>query len=395
MKTINNVCFKGKRVIIRVDFNVPLDENFKVLDNNRIASSLPTIKKIISSGGKAVIISHLGRPQNKYENCFSLKHIVSELEKLLSINVSFSKNCVGENVINKTKDMNNGEVLLLENLRFHAGEKKGDAVFAEQLSKLGDIYVNDAFGCAHRKHASTSVIASFFAEKKYFGYLLSKEIKTLEKTLVSPKKPFTAIIGGAKISGKIAVIKNLLEKVDTLIIGGAMSYTFIKALNGNVGRSLVEKSKLAVAKSLIDLANKKGKKLVLPVDSVNAKSINSGPLVTSDIYKIDEHLMGLDIGAQSCKLFAKIIKRSKTIIWNGPMGVFEVEKFEKGTKNIANSICEATKNGSFSLVGGGDSVSAIKKFKHEKNISYISTGGGAMLEYLEGKVLPGIYAIQN
>jgi phosphoglycerate kinase len=395
MKTINDVCFKGKRVIVRVDFNVPLDENFQVLDNTRIVSSLPTIKKIISDGGKAIIISHLGRPQNKYEDRFSLKHLLPELKNLLSVNISFSKDCIGDNAVKKTTVIKNGEVLILENLRFHSAEKEGDLVFAEELSKLGDAYVNDAFGCAHRKHASTSIIASFFPRNKYFGLLMSKEITTLEKTLFSPKKPFTAIIGGAKITGKIEVIKSLLERVDNLIIGGAMAYTFIKSLNGKVGKSLVENSKIKIANSLIKLAKEKKKTIMLPVDSVNAKNITSDCIITSDIYKIDADLIGLDIGVKSCNIFSKIITDSKTIIWNGPMGLFEIDKFENGTKKIAESICNATKNGAFSIVGGGDSVSAIKKFNYEKNISYISTGGGAMLDYLEGKVLPGVFAIQN
>ena len=395
MKRINDVCFKGKRVIVRVDFNVPLNEDFQVLDNTRIVSSLPTIKKIVSNGGKAIIISHLGRPQNKYEDRFSLKHLLPELKNLLSANVYFSKDCIGDDAIKKTNVIKNGEVLILENLRFHAAEKEGGLVFAEELSKLGDIYVNDAFGCAHRKHASTSVIASFFPRNKYFGLLMSKEISNLEKILVSPKKPFTAIIGGAKITSKIEVIKSLLERVDNLIIGGAMSYTFIKSLNGSVGKSLVENSKIKIAGTLIKLAKEKNKKIILPVDSVNAKNITSDSIVISDIYKIDKDLIGLDIGIKSCDLFSKIIKNSKTIVWNGPMGLFEIAKFENGTKKIAESICDATKNGAFSLVGGGDSVSAIKKFNYEKSISYISTGGGAMLEYLEGRILPGIFAIQN
>ena len=395
MKRINDVCFKGKRVIVRVDFNVPLNEDFQVLDNTRIVSSLPTIKKIVSNGGKAIIISHLGRPQNKYEDRFSLKHLLPELKNLLSANVYFSKDCIGDDAIKKTNVIKNGEVLILENLRFHAAEKEGGLVFAEELSKLGDIYVNDAFGCAHRKHASTSVIASFFPRNKYFGLLMSKEISNLEKILVSPKKPFTAIIGGAKITSKIEVIKSLLERVDNLIIGGAMSYTFIKSLNGSVGKSLVENSKIKIAGTLIKLAKEKKKKIILPVDSVNAKNITSDSIVISDIYKIDKDLIGLDIGIKSCDLFSKIIKNSKTIVWNGPMGLFEIAKFENGTKKIAESICDATKNGAFSLVGGGDSVSAIKKFNYEKSISYISTGGGAMLEYLEGRILPGIFAIQN
>lgn len=395
MKTINDVCLKGKRVIVRVDFNVPLDENFQVLDNTRIVSSLPTIKKIISDGGKAIIISHLGRPQNKYEDCFSLKHLLPELKNLLSVNISFSEDCIGNDAVKKTTVIKNGEVLILENLRFHSAEKEGDLVFAEELSKLGDVYVNDAFGCAHRKHASTSVIASFFPRNKYFGLLMSKEITNLKKILFFPKKPFTAIIGGAKITGKIEVIKSLLERVDNLIIGGAMAYTFIKSLNGKVGKSLVENSKIKIANTLIKLAKEKKKKIILPIDSVNAKNIAGDCIITSDIYKIDKDLIGLDIGIKSCDLFSKIIKDSKTIVWNGPMGLFEIDKFENGTKKIAESICNATQNGAFSLVGGGDSVSAIKKFNYGKNISYISTGGGAMLEYLEGKVLPGIFAIQN
>lgn len=394
MKNINEVSFIGKRVMVRVDFNVPLDENFNITDNSRISAALPTINKLISDGAKVILMSHLGRPKGEEEK-FSLKHIVNHLSELLNISVSFSENCIGEKTKREVKNLQNGEVLLLENLRFHPEEKKGDLKFSKQLSELADVYVNDAFGTAHRAHSSTAIIAQFFPNNKYFGLLLKNEIDSLEKALRDPKKPFTAIIGGAKISGKIDVITSLLNKVDNLIIGGGMAYTFAKAMGGNIGNSLVENDKVDLAKSIIKKAKEVGVNLLLPTDSVNADDFNSNAnITTSKITNVPNGFMGLDIGEESIQLFSDVIQNSKTIIWNGPMGVFEMSDFEKGTKMIGEAICKSTENGAFSLIGGGDSVSAIKKFKMEDKVSYISTGGGAMLEYLEGKELPGVMAIQ-
>jgi len=394
MKNINEVSFSGKRVMVRVDFNVPLDENFNITDNSRISAALPTINKLISDGAKVILMSHLGRPKGEEEK-FSLKHIVNHLSELLNIPVSFSENCIGEKTKREVKNLQNGEVLLLENLRFHPEEKKGDLKFSKQLSELADVYVNDAFGTAHRAHSSTAIIAQFFPNNKYFGLLLKNEIDSLEKALRDPKKPFTAIIGGAKISGKIDVITSLLNKVDNLIIGGGMTYTFAKALGGNIGNSLVENDKVDLAKSIIKKAKEVGVNLLLPTDSVNADNFNNNAnITTSEITNVPNGFMGLDIGEESIQLFSDVIQNSKTIIWNGPMGVFEMSNFEKGTKMIGEAICKSTQNGAFSLIGGGDSVSAIKKFKMEDKVSYISTGGGAMLEYLEGKELPGVIAIQ-
>ena len=394
MKNITGLSFVGKRVLIRVDFNVPLDENFKITDDSRIVATLPTIKKVITDGGKAIIISHLGRPKYGFEEKFSLKHIVQHLSFLLDRDVAFSSDCIGENTANDVAKMQNKDVLLLENLRFYKEEKSGDKLFAKQLSELADIYVNDAFGAAHRAHASTAIIPQFFPNDKYFGLLLKKEIDNLEFALRSPKEPFTAIIGGAKITGKIDVITALLDKVDNLIIGGGMAYTFAKSMGANIGNSLVEDEKIGLAKQLIELAKRKGVNIVLPSDSVNANAFdNNAEINISSIETIPDGFMGLDIGKYSISAFSEIISASKTIIWNGPMGVFEMSNFEKGTKEIANAICKATEMGAYSLVGGGDSVAAIRKFGMGKKVSYISTGGGAMLEYLEGKKLPGVEAI--
>ena len=395
MNTIDTISLKGKTVLIRVDFNVPLDENFNIMDDSRMVAALPTIKKVIADGGKAVIMSHLGRPKNGFEERFSLKHIVKHLSNLLKIPVGFNSDCIGVNTTSEVGNMENGEVLLLENLRFYSEEKQGDKRFAKQLSELADVYVNDAFGTAHRAHASTSIIANYFPNNKYFGLLLSKEISSLKTALEKPERPFTAIIGGAKITGKIDVITALLDKVDTLIIGGGMAYTFAKAMGGNIGNSLVEEGKIDLAKTLIENAQKKGVKLLLPIDSVNADDFNNDATIqNSEITDVPNGFMGLDIGSESIALFSEVIQNSKTIIWNGPMGVFEMENFSNGTKKIGEAICTATKNGAFSLVGGGDSVAAVKKFGFADKVSYISTGGGAMLEYLEGKQLPGVVAIE-
>ena len=396
MKNISDISLEGKQVLIRVDFNVPLDEHFNITDDSRMQAALPTIKKVIAEGGKAIVMSHLGRPKNGFEEKFSLKHIVKHLSDLLETTVSFSGDCMGENTIADVKKMENGDVLVLENLRFYSEEKEGDANFSKQLAKLGDVYVNDAFGTAHRAHASTAVIADYFPNNKYFGLLLSNEISSLETALKNPKRPFTAIIGGAKITGKIDVITSLFDKVDNLIIGGGMAYTFAKAMGGNIGNSLVENDKVALAKSLIADAKEKGVQLLLPSDSVNADDFNNNATIQhSEITNIPEGFIGLDIGSDSINCFYEVILNSKTIIWNGPMGVFEMENFSNGTKKIGAAICKATKNGAFSLVGGGDSVAAVKQFGFADKVSYISTGGGAMLEYLEGKELPGVVAIQD
>ena len=394
MKNITDLSFVGKRVLIRVDFNVPLDENFKLTDDSRIVAALPTIKKVIADGGRAIIISHLGRPKCGFEERFSLKHLVHHLSFLLDRDVAFSNDCIGEKTANDVAKMQNKDILLLENLRFYKEETLGDKFFAKQLSQLGDVYVNDAFGTAHRAHASTAIIAQFFPANKYFGLLLKKELDNLEFALRSVKEPFTAIIGGAKITGKIDVITALLDKVDNLIIGGGMAYTFAKSMGANIGNSLVEDEKIGLAKQLIELAKRKGVNIVLPRDSVNASAFdNNAEINISSIETIPNGFMGLDIGKSSISAFSEIISASKTIIWNGPMGVFEMSNFEKGTKEIATAICKATEMGAYSLVGGGDSVAAIKKFRLEKKVSYISTGGGAMLEYLEGGELPGVEAI--
>ena len=395
MNTIDAISLKGKTVLIRVDFNVPLDENFNIMDDSRIVAALPTIKKVIADGGKAVIMSHLGRPKNGFEERFSLKHIVKHLSNLLKIPVGFNSDCIGVNTASEVGNMENGEALLLENLRFYSEEKQGDKKFAKQLSELADVYVNDAFGAAHRAHASISIIANYFPNNKYFGLLLSNEISSLKTALKKPERPFTAIIGGAKITGKIDVITALLDKVDALIVGGGMAYTFAKAMGGKVGSSLVEEEKISFAKELIETAKTKGVSLLLPFDSINASSFNNNAKIQkSDINNISDNYIGLDIGENTIELFSKVILASKTIIWNGPMGVFEMENFSNGTKKIGEAICTATKNGAFSLVGGGDSVAAVKKFGLADKVSYISTGGGAMLEYLEGKKLPGVVAIE-
>lgn len=396
MKNISQISLKGKRVLIRVDFNVPLDKSFNITDDSRIIASLPTIKKVISDGGRAILMSHLGRPKNGFEEKFSLQHIIKPLSKLLNIKIIFCDDCIGITTTEKVNTMLDGDVLVLENLRFYSEEKEGNENFAKKLSHLGDIYVNDAFGTAHRTHASTAIIAKFFYEKKYLGLLLYNELKKLKKALNNPKRPFTAIIGGAKISGKIDVIQSLFSKVDNLIIGGGMAYTFIKSIGGNIGKSLVEDNKLDLARQLIDEAKKKGVNLILPVDSVNANGFkNDAKINFSNILSIGDEYMGLDIGAESIIKFSNIIMASKTLIWNGPMGVFEMKNFENGTKQIGEIICRATENGAFSLIGGGDSVASVKKFNFSKRVSYISTGGGAMLEYLEGKKLPAVDAITD
>jgi phosphoglycerate kinase len=389
--------FSNKKVLVRVDFNVPLEpDTFRITDDTRMKAALPTLNKVLNDGGSLVIMSHLGRPKLGFEEKFSLKHIVSHLGDLLNKEIQFCGDSIGEEAQKMSSELKPGQVLLIENLRFYKHETSGNLYFAEELSKLGDFYVNDAFGTAHRAHASTTMVANFFTGKKSFGNLLENEINSLEKVLSAPKKPFTAIIGGAKVSGKINVIENLLDKVTDIIIGGGMSYTFIKAQGGKIGSSLVEDNQISTAKDILKKAEKLGVNLHIPTDSVIADSFsNDANTDECDIFEIPDGWMGLDIGTKSIKQFKEVISRSSTILWNGPMGVFEMESFEKGTKAIAYSLVEATKNGAYSLVGGGDSVAAINKYNLGDEVSYVSTGGGAMLEYLEGKELPGVIAINQ
>ena len=395
MKTINDFNFKDKKALIRVDFNVPLNENLEVTDSTRIQSAKPTIMKVLEDGGSAVLMSHLGRPKGVEEK-YSLKHIEKTITDILGVQVKFVENCVGEDAEKAVADLQNGEVLLLENLRFHPEEKAGNKEFAEQLSKLGDIYVNDAFGTAHRAHASTTIIAQFFPEKKCFGLLLAREIESLKKVLEESEKPVTAILGGSKVSSKITVIENILDKVDHLIIGGGMSFTFIKALGGKVGNSICEDDKQQLALDILKKAKEKGVKVHLPIDVIAADSFsNDANTQIVDIKNIPDGWEGLDAGPKSNIGFSFVIAQSKTILWNGPVGVFEMEKFAKGTIELGNAVADATEDGAFSLVGGGDSVAAVKQFGFADKGSYVSTGGGAMLEMLEGKTLPGIDAILN
>ncbi len=394
MKTIDDYNFNNKRALIRVDFNVPLNENMEVTDANRIEAAKPTIIKILEDGGSVVLMSHLGRPKGK-ESKYSLQHIVNKVSEVIGVEVKFVEDCIGEEVENAARNLQPGEILLLENLRFHDEEKEGDEAFAEKLSKLGDIYVNDAFGTAHRAHASTTIVAKFF-EDKCFGYLLAKEIKSLDKVLHSEEKPVTAVLGGAKVSTKITVIENILDKIDHLIIGGGMTYTFIKAQGGHIGNSLVEDDKQELALEILKKAKEKGVEVHLPVDSIIADSFSEqASTQTESVDNIPDGWMGLDVGPETIQNFSKVINDSKIILWNGPLGVFEMDTFAKGTIQLGEAIAEATKNGAFSLVGGGDSVAAVKKFGFEDKVSYVSTGGGAMLEMLEGKSLPGIEAINK
>ncbi len=393
MKTINDINFKNKRALVRVDFNVPLDKGFNVTDDNRIRATIPTIKKILSDGGSAVLMSHLGRPKGGPEEKYSLKHTLKTLEGLLGISVQFANDSISEESFKQSAAIKPGEVLLLENLRFYKEEEKGDLALAEKLAKHGDVYVNDAFGTAHRAHASTTIVAQFF-EEKCAGYVMAAELDNAEKVLGNAVKPFTAIMGGAKISDKILIIEKLLDKVNHLIIGGGMAYTFFKALGGNIGNSLVEEDKLDLAKELIQKAKAKGVELHLPIDSIVADKFDANANTKiSNNNSIEAGWMGLDIGPQAQVVFARVIEESKTILWNGPMGVFEMEKFEKGTKAVAESVVKATEKGAFSLIGGGDSAAAVAKFGFEDKVSYVSTGGGALLEYFEGKVLPGVKAL--
>lgn len=394
MKTLNDFNFKNKKALIRVDFNVPLNEHFEVTDATRIISAKPTIIKILEDGGSCILMSHLGRPKGVVKDEFSLKHIVEKVKDILGVEVKFVDSCVGEKAEAAAAALEPGQILLLENLRFYAEEEAGDKVFSGQLAKLGDIYVNDAFGTAHRAHASTTIVAEFFPENKCFGYLLAKEIESIEKVMKTGEKPVLAILGGAKVSSKITIIENILDKVDHLILGGGMSFTFIKAQGGHIGNSICEDDKMDLAMDILKQAKAKNVQVHIPVDVIAADSFsNDANTQVVDIDKIPDGWEGVDAGPKSLTMFHEIVMKSKTILWNGPLGVFEMANFAKGTIALGNSIAEATKNGAFSLVGGGDSVAAVKQFGFEDKVSYVSTGGGAMLESLEGKILPGIAAI--
>ncbi|RKQ49970.1 phosphoglycerate kinase [Roseivirga pacifica] len=395
MKTINDFEFKGKRALIRVDFNVPLNADFEITDDTRIKAATPTIKKILEDGGAVVLMSHLGRPKEGPEEKFSLKHLVPHLSEVFGTEVKFGTDCIGEQAYELSAGLKGGEVLLLENLRFYKEETAGDKDFAEKLAKHGDIYINDAFGTAHRAHASTSIIAQFFQEKGC-GFVMQAELDNAKKVLESGEKPLTAIMGGAKISDKILIIEQLLERVDNLIIGGGMAYTFFKAMGGSIGSSLVEEDKLELANTLIKKAKELGVNLELPIDSVIADAFsNDANTKVAMNNAIEDGWMGLDIGPQAAEVFSKTVKESKTILWNGPMGVFEMENFANGTKAVAEAIVEATKGGAFSLIGGGDSAAAVNTLGYGEDVSYVSTGGGALLEYMEGKTLPGVAALED
>ena len=393
MRTLNDFDFKNKKAIIRVDFNVPLDENFKVTDATRIEAAKPTIDAILAQGGSVILMSHLGRPKG-IEEKYSLQHILAKTSEILGVPVQFVSNCVGTEANTAAAHLKPGEVLLLENLRFHSEEEAGDVAFAKELASLGDIYVNDAFGTAHRAHASTTIIAQFFTKDKCFGLLLAKEIESLNKVLKNSEKPVTAVLGGSKVSSKITVIENILDKVDHMIIGGGMTFTFVKALGGKIGNSICEDDKMELALEIIKLAKEKGVQIHIPVDVVAADAFsNDAATQIVAVDKIPDGWQGLDAGPKSLEKIKEVILTSKTILWNGPLGVFELENFANGTIALGNFIAEATAKGAFSLVGGGDSVAAVKQFGLENKVSYVSTGGGAMLEMLEGRVLPGIAAI--
>ncbi len=395
MKTLYDFNFENKKALIRVDFNVPLNEHFEVTDATRILSAKPTIVKILEDGGSCVLMSHLGRPKGAQDE-FSLRHIVSTIKDIVGVEVNFVTNCIGKQAEEAVEKLDPGQILLLENLRFHPEEEKGDKNFAKQLSRLGDIYVNDAFGTAHRAHASTTIVAQFFPENKCFGLLLAKEIESIEKIMMSGEKPVLAILGGAKVSSKITIIENILDKVDHLIIGGGMTFTFIKAQGGRIGDSICEDDKMDLALKILKQAKSKNVEIHLPVDVVAANAFNNeAETKVVEVNSIPDNWQGLDAGPKSIEKFHNLIMQCKTILWNGPLGVFEMENFAKGTIALGNSIADATKNGAFSLVGGGDSVAAVKQFGFEDKVSYVSTGGGAMLESLEGKTLPGIAAILN
>ncbi len=397
MKTIDSLNFQNKRALIRVDFNVPLNDAFEVTDDTRIRAAAPTIKQILEKGGSVILMSHLGRPKEGPTNKYSLKHIVSTVSKLTGAEVMFADDCIGADAFAKSAALKPGQVLLLENLRFYKEEEKGDVAFAEKLSKHGDIYVNDAFGTAHRAHASTAVIAQFFATNaKCFGYVMAGEVASIDKVINGAEAPFTAIVGGAKVSDKILIIEQLMGKANNILIGGGMAFTFVKAMGGTIGKSLCEDDKLELAKELLEKAKAKGVSLYIPTDAVIADNFaNDANIKESDINTIPDGWMGLDISNGTIKTYSEVIKNSKTILWNGPMGVFEMSSFENGTKQVALAIAEATKLGAFSLIGGGDSVAAINKYNLASQVSYVSTGGGALLEYIEQGSLPGVRAVEG
>ena len=395
MRSIQDINFKSKKALIRVDFNVPLDAGFNVADDTRIRAAKPTIIKVLEDGGRCILMSHLGRPTFN-DPQFSLRHIVNKLQDILGVSVLFSTDCVGEKADQLAKELEPGQVLLLENLRYHKAETSGDLKFAEKLSRLADFYINDAFGTAHRAHASTTIVAQFFSNAKCFGFLLAKEIESIEKVMSSGKKPVLAVLGGAKVSSKITIIENILDKIDHLIIGGGMSFTFVKAQGGNIGDSICEDDKQALALDILKIAAEKNVKVHLPVDVLAADDFNNtANTQIVDIHAIPSNWQGLDCGPKSKAIFHQVVQECQTILWNGPLGVFEMETFSTGTIALGDAIAEATKNGAFSLVGGGDSVAAVKQFGFDTKVSYVSTGGGAMLESLEGKTLPGIAAMQN
>ncbi|MGE0566986.1 MAG: phosphoglycerate kinase [Bacteroidia bacterium] len=397
MKTVDSINFSGKRAVIRVDFNVPLNDKFEVTDETRIKAAIPTLKKILSDGGSIVLMSHLGRPKEGPTEKYSLKHIVSNVSNLLDTNIQFVSDCISDEAFQKSSALKPGEVLLLENLRFYKEEEKGDEGFAQKLSKHGNIYVNDAFGTAHRSHASTAVIAKFFnPENKCFGYVMANEVASINKVLNGAEKPFTAIIGGAKVSDKILIIEQLMNKADNILIGGGMAFTFVKAMGGNIGKSLCEDDRLETAKNLLIRAKEKGVNIYIPTDAIIADNFaNDANKKECKITEIPDGWMGLDAGPETVKMNQEVILSSKTILWNGPMGVFEMSSFENGTKQAALDVAEATKKGAFSLIGGGDSVAAVNKYNLANQVSYVSTGGGALLEYIEQGTLPGVEAIES
>lgn len=398
MVTVDNFNFKGEKVLVRVDFNVPLNADMQITDDSRITAALPTLKKILGDGGAVILMSHLGRPKNGPEDKFSLRHLVTHLSNLLNTEVKFASDCIGEEAVNMAAALEAGEVLLLENLRFYKEEEKGEVAFAEKLASMGTFYVNDAFGTAHRAHASTAIIANSFPGKKCFGYIMANEIANAQKVLNNPARPFTAIVGGAKVSDKILIVENLLGIADNILIGGGMAYTFFKAMNENaqIGNSLCENERIETCKEILAKAKEKGVNIYLPADSVCADQFaeNANTAVCKS-NEIKEGWMGLDIGPEAVKEYKQVLLNSKTILWNGPMGVFEMAPFQNGTKGVAEAVAESTVNGSYSLIGGGDSAAAVNKFGFEEKVSYISTGGGALLEYFEGKVLPGIAAVMQ
>lgn len=393
MTTLDQYNFAGKKALVRVDFNVPLDNNFLVTDDTRIQATVPTINKIRRDGGAVILMSHLGRPKSGPADEFSLRHLVKYLDDIFQTQVKFASDCIGQETGQKAAALKPGEILLLENLRFYKEEEKGDAAFAEKLAKLGDVWVNDAFGTAHRAHASTAVIGRFFQDR-ICGYVMQAELDNAKKVLENAERPFTAIMGGAKISDKIMIIEKLLDKVDNLLVGGGMAYTFFKAMGGHIGSSLLEADKVDLARELIDKARQKGVNLLLPVDSVIADAFkDDADRKTAENTQIPDGWMGLDIGTEASAAFAKVIESSKTVLWNGPMGVFELPNFAKGTIRVAEAVVKATENGAFSLIGGGDSAAAVNNLGFGERVSYVSTGGGALLEYMEGRELPGVEAL--